>query len=69
MPKYTLTFDLPEESEEHKHAINGQKYYCILQEISNEIRQKLKHGEVSRETESALEEIRNLILGEMNDDN
>lgn len=44
MPKATLTFDLPEEESDFKHATNGLKYLITMQELYNELRSKSKHG-------------------------
>lgn len=67
MPVATLTFKLPEESIEHKFAINGQKYYCVIETTLEHIRQQLKHGDITAHQQLVLEEIRDLINGELGD--
>lgn len=43
--KATLTFNLPEEHEEHEDAINGSKYKYQLDEVGNTVfRPARKHG-------------------------
>ncbi len=43
--KASLTFNLPEESEEHQDAINGSKYKYQLDEVGNHVfRPARKHG-------------------------
>ena len=38
--KASITFDLPDESTEHKHALNGQKYFVLLCEINEFLRHR-----------------------------
>lgn len=43
--KATLTFNLPEDHEEHEDAMNGSKYKYILDEVGNTVfRPARKHG-------------------------
>ena len=45
MPTVTIKFNLPEEQEEHKHAMEGSTYHLALWEIANEVfRPARKHG-------------------------
>jgi len=59
--KATLEFNLPEENEEHFDALNGSKWRALLQDLDNELRLKMKHGELSEEAYKAYEYIRNWI--------
>lgn len=61
-----LKFKLPQESEEHKMALNGARYYCVIESVLNHVRQKLKHSYLPEEQEKLLEEIRDLIGEEIN---
>jgi len=45
MPKVNIQFTLPEEQEEHKHAVKGWEYHAALYDVANEIfRPARKHG-------------------------
>lgn len=45
MPKVTIEFNLPEESYEHREAINASSAFLLISEIDNELRSILKHGQ------------------------
>ena len=61
MPKATIEFDLPEESNEFQTAINGAKYIACLQELDNFLRGKIKYNELSEEAYNSFEECRNKL--------
>lgn len=43
--KATLTFDLPEDKQEHNMAVNAGNYYCALWDIKEDlIRKYYKYG-------------------------
>lgn len=44
MPKATLEFNLPEETQEHEYACNGQAMYAVLMDIQETLRDARKHG-------------------------
>jgi hypothetical protein len=43
--KATLTFDLPDERSDLDLALNGSKYLCVLWDMDQEARNKLKYDE------------------------
>ena len=51
--KATLTFNLPEETDEHQLALNAGKVLGAIQDFDNYLRAKLKYEELS-ETESQI---------------
>ena len=55
--KAKLIFNLPEESEEFENAIAGSKSRAALQELSEDLRRKIKYG-VSEDNCEVYEEIR-----------
>lgn len=59
--KVTLAFNLPDESEELHNALHGTDYRAILQNLDNDLRSKIKHGDLSPEKITLLEAIRTLI--------
>lgn len=63
--KATLVFSLPEESVEHRDALQGSEAKMVLWEIDQRCRSMLKHGEPCRETADVLQEIRDMIPFEL----
>lgn len=62
MPKAILSFNLPEETEEHKHALEGSAYYGIIWDIAEYVRSLRKYDE--RETlpkDEVMEKLLSLI--------
>ena len=57
----TLTFNLPDESNLHYHAIHALEYNITLEEIREMLRSKVKHGHNYETTEQALEEIYHFV--------
>lgn len=60
MPKATLTYDLPEDRDEFEVAVNAAKYYVVLHNIDQILRNKIKYAgdEVSDDYIKVLEMIR-----------
>ena len=44
MPQAALTFNLPEETEEHADAINGTAWKSVACDLDQQLRTWLKHG-------------------------
>ena len=63
--KATLTFNLPEEESEHRCAINGNKYWCLLWEIDQFCRGQLKYGTKFKKVDDVFEHIREMIPYEL----
>lgn len=59
--KAILEFNLPEDNTEYLMAINGGKYFCTLEEVSQLIRHKRKHCELTSQEERLLDELAELI--------
>jgi len=66
MVKATLEFNLPEESNEHRMAIDGNKWHLVLWDVDQQLRSIVKYGEDEKKAEFA-EEFRNKIIEMMND--
>lgn len=65
--KVTMTFDLPEERDEHKMAIDGSKWFSAMFDMDQWFRSKLKYGNEFKDADEALEAGRERlheILGE-----
>ena len=56
--KANLEFDLPEERDEFKTAIEGYKYRLCLSELDTFLRNKLKYEDLSDEEFDAFEKTR-----------
>ena len=51
--KATLEFDLPEEQEEFRVAVNGAAWQAVLQNLDQQLRGVVKHGDDPVEAEHA----------------
>jgi len=74
--KATLTFNLPEEREEFRLALNGHKSEIIIDEIFSELRKNLKYGRTPQfqglqvtdeQLYEVLENVREMIVSIRND--
>jgi hypothetical protein len=63
--KTTLAFSLPEERFEFEAALKGPTLYSALYLIDTHLRNRLKYHELTNETRSELEEVRELISQEL----
>lgn len=61
MPKVTLSFSLPEESEDFECARNGSALSGILQEYDNYLRGRLKYEELPEAVHEALQAARDKL--------
>lgn len=67
--KSILEFNLPEESQEFRTAINGWKYKSVLIEINEHLRSKIKWEEMSDEVMTALINVREDIYQRLSEHN
>jgi len=65
--KAMLVFNLPDERDEHKLALNGVSFYQVLSEIDNQLRTWEKHGNPFKDTGDAVRQIRTLLRDAMED--
>ena len=63
--KATLTFDLPEEADEHTLAVNGGKFHSALWQTDQWLRGKLKYGHEYSDADTALQAARNMLHAEL----
>jgi len=61
MSEGILIFNLQEDEEEFHCACNGLNWALLVWDIDQLCRNKTKYGELSKETNDALDEIRELI--------
>lgn len=61
MPKAILEFTLPEEQEEHRLALDGLKYLCVLQELDDYLSNRIEYGEYPAKTKNVYAEVRGLL--------
>lgn len=68
--KATLTFNLPDESQEFRTAIDGWKWKSALNELSEELRSKAKwDNNMSEEQREAYQQVREKIVAILNENN
>ena len=63
MSKATLEFNLPEDGDDFRYAINGQEYYIALHNIQQDVRQIYKYRELSEDAYKVVEEIYQQKIG------
>lgn len=61
MPKATLSFNLPEETEEHYLALNGWAYKCVIEDLFQWLRSKDKSDNNAITTQ----EVRTVLAGSL----
>jgi hypothetical protein len=61
MPTATLTFRLPEESNEHRLALDGAYWWGVAWDIDQWLRNQLKHGCDHQTPEAALQAARDQL--------
>lgn len=54
----TLTFNLPEEAEEHLDAVNGSKWKLAMWDLDQLLREKLKRETLTEDASEAFEFVR-----------
>lgn len=69
MPKIKVDFNLPEEREEFLHYFNGGKYYLIITDFENFLRNKLKYEDLSDEVYSVIEMVQKEFYGLLEEEN
>lgn len=56
--KATLEFNLPEENEEHKDAINGSLWKSVVWDIDQHLRSKIKYADLPDDQYKIYEDLR-----------
>jgi hypothetical protein len=67
MAEGILKFNLSEEDNEFRLALNASKWYGVVWDVDQVLRNKLKHGEITDEARKAYEEIREELHSSMTD--
>ena len=68
--KATLTFNLPDEENEHKQAVEGARWEAAMWTIlERNLRPWLKYGHTFKTPTEALEAVRNKIIEELDRQN
>lgn len=62
--KAILEFNLPEEDEDHRHALNGQFYHSAIQSHLEELRKMLKYGHTFKTADEVIEHMRKHLQSE-----
>jgi len=61
MPKAILEFDLPEETEDFQYAVKGSHFACVIDELDNFLRAKLKYEELTDEQDACYQAVRDKL--------
>lgn len=56
--KAILEFNLPEDREDFDLAQNGNRYSCVIEELDNFLRAKIKYEDLPEDKEAIYREIR-----------
>lgn len=67
--KAVLKYNLPDDNEDFKDAINGTKYRIVIDDIDNYLREKLKYGHNFTSADEALEKVREELYQLRSDNN
>ena len=59
--KGIIEFDLPQEKEEFDMACNAQKYACILHDVDQFLRGKIKYETLDEKTYAAYSDVRSSL--------
>lgn len=61
MPKAILEFKLPEEKEEFDLARKGAHYSCVIEDLDNFLRGKIKYSNLEENIEAIYQEVRDKL--------
>lgn len=65
--KRTLTIELEDgdQDSEIELALKAGQFYCVIVEVRDQLRKRVKYGELPEDVEKALEEIQELLWEEL----
>ena len=67
MSKAILEFNLPEDGDDFRYAVNGQEYHIALHNIREDVRQIWKYRELPEEQWNLVDEIYQMINQRINE--
>lgn len=67
MSKAILEFNLPDDGDDFRYAINGEEYYIALRNIREDVRQIWKYRELPYEQWNLVDEIYKMINQRINE--
>jgi hypothetical protein len=67
MYKATLEFNLPEDGDDFRYAINGEEYYIALRNIREDVRQIWKYRALQNDQFDLVDEIYQMINQRINE--
>lgn len=65
--KAILEFNLPEDSDDFRYAINGEEYFIALRNLKEDVRQIWKYRELSEDQFNLVDEIYRMICKRINE--
>ena len=69
MSKAILEFNLPEDGDDFRHAVNGHEYHIALNNIREDVRQIWKYRALSEKEYEIVDEIYQMINERINEAN
>lgn len=60
--KATLTFTLPEDREDFDDAVRGSEWKQAVRDVMDELRNRIKYGELPEAEVATLEAVRSMVL-------
>lgn len=63
----TLTFTMPDDRDAHTLAVHALDLYCVMCDVSEELRRLLKYGHEYKTADEALEWVREHLSDTMRD--
>ena len=67
MSKAILEFNLPEDGDDFRYAINGEEYFIALRNLKEDVRQIWKYRELSEDQFNLVDEIYQMICQRINE--
>ena len=65
--KATIEFNLPDEGDDFRYAINGEEYFIALHNIREDVRQIWKYRELPQEQLDLVDEIYQMVNQRINE--
>jgi hypothetical protein len=67
MSKAMLEFNLPDDGDDFRHAVNGEQYFIALHNIREDVRQIWKYRELPEDQFNLVDEIYQMINQRINE--
>ena len=65
--KATLEFNLPDDGDDFRYAVNGEEYYIALHNIREDVRQIWKYRDLPQEQQDLMDEVYEMVNKRINE--